>query len=144
MEQNTEPTVEKRKAGRPKGTTGIPINRTKHTREKGPKRPSRGGYRPNAGRKPGTKQQITIEGLLTTLKEQSNGENYEELLVQDFMKSRVAGDTHLTMKYHNLILNKVMNTLAKVEVTDSQDAVEMKKLAFAEALAKLTGIKEDK
>jgi len=48
------------------------------------------------------------------------------------------------MKYHNLILNKVMNTLAKVEVTDSQDAVEMKKLAFAEALAKLTGIKEDK
>ena len=37
-----------------------------------------------------------------------------------------------------------MGTLAKVEVTDSTDNVEMKKLAFAEALAKITGIKEDK
>jgi len=142
MEQNLEPT--KRKAGRPKGTTGIPINRTKHTREKGPKRPSRGGARPNSGRKPGSKQQLTIEGLLETLKIQANGQNYEELLVEDFMRSRGAGDTHLTMKYHNLILNKVMGTLAKVEVTDSTDNVEMKKLAFAEALAKITGIKEDK
>jgi len=142
MEQNLEPT--KRKAGRPKGTTGIPINRTKHTREKGPKRPSRGGARPNSGRKPGSKQQLTIEGLLETLKTQANGQNYEELLVEDFMRSRGAGDTHLTMKYHNLILNKVMGTLAKVEVTDSTDNVEMKKLAFAEALAKITGIKEDK
>jgi len=140
MEQNLEPT--KRKAGRPKGTTGIPINRTKHTREKGPKRPSRGGARPNSGRKPGSKQQLTIEGLLETLKIQANGQNYEELLVEDFMRSRGAGDTHLTMKYHNLILNKVMGTLAKVEVTDSTDNVEMKKLAFAEALAKITGAKE--
>jgi len=140
MEQNLEPT--KRKAGRPKGTTGIPINRTKHTREKGPKRPSRGGARPNSGRKPGSKQQLTIEGLLETLKTQANGQNYEELLVEDFMRSRGAGDTHLTMKYHNLILNKVMGTLAKVEVTDSTDNVEMKKLAFAEALAKITGAKE--
>ena len=141
MEQNLEPT-EKKKAGRPKGTTGIPINRTKHTREKGPKRPSRGGARPNSGRKPGSKQQLTIEGLLETLKIQANGQNYEELLVEDFMRSRGAGDTHLTMKYHNLILNKVMGTLAKVEVTDSTDNVEMKKLAFAEALAKITGAKE--
>jgi hypothetical protein len=47
------------------------------------------------------------------------------------------------MKYHNLILNKVMNSLAKIEVTDSQDAVEAKQLAFAEALAKLTGISPD-
>jgi hypothetical protein len=36
-----------------------------------------------------------------------------------------------------------MNSLAKVEVTDSSDAVEMKQAAFAEALAKLTGIKKD-
>jgi hypothetical protein len=37
-----------------------------------------------------------------------------------------------------------MNSLAKIEVTDSEDAIEAKKVAFAEALAKLTGINEDK
>ena len=36
-----------------------------------------------------------------------------------------------------------MNTLAKIEVTDSADAVETKKLAFADALAKLVEIKEE-
>jgi hypothetical protein len=34
-----------------------------------------------------------------------------------------------------------MNTLAKIEVTDSEDAIQAKQLAFAEALSKLTGIK---
>jgi len=33
-----------------------------------------------------------------------------------------------------------MNTLAKIEVTDSQEAIDAKKTAFAEALAKLTGV----
>jgi hypothetical protein len=37
-----------------------------------------------------------------------------------------------------------MNSLAKIEVTDSADAVEAKKLAFAEALSKLTGIENTK
>jgi hypothetical protein len=36
-----------------------------------------------------------------------------------------------------------MNNLAKIEVTDSKDAIEAKQAAFAEALAKLTGIKEE-
>jgi hypothetical protein len=36
-----------------------------------------------------------------------------------------------------------MNSLAKVEVTDSADAVAAKQQAFADALAKLTGVKND-
>jgi hypothetical protein len=47
------------------------------------------------------------------------------------------------MKYHNLILNKVMNTLTKIEITDSAEVLDAKKAAFAEALQKLTGIKVD-
>jgi hypothetical protein len=130
MEKNIEEPI-KRGRGRPVGV-------------KGPKRPSRGGARPNAGRKKGSTNELTISSLLSTLKEKSNGKGYESMLVEDFMQARNNNDTQLTIKYHNLILNKVMNTLAKVEVTDSQDVVEAKKLAFAEALAKLTGIKEDK
>ena len=60
------------------------------------------------------------------------------------IKSRLNGDSQLILKYHNLILNKVMNTLTKVEVTDSEESIESKKQAFSEALAKITGITENK
>ena len=33
--------------------------------------------------------------------------------------------------------------LTKIEVTDSEETIESKQLAFAEAFAKLTGIKKD-
>jgi hypothetical protein len=35
-----------------------------------------------------------------------------------------------------------MTNMAKIEVTDSTDAIEAKKLAFAEALSKLTGLQK--
>ena len=107
------------------------------------KAPGRGGARVGAGRPKGSTSQVTIDGLLDALKAQANGKNYEDLLVEDFMKARNVGDSHLTVKYHNLILNKVMNSLAKIEVTDSAEALEAKQTAFAEAFAKLTGIKKD-
>jgi hypothetical protein len=103
-----------------------------------------GGARPGAGRKPGSKSHITIEGLLTQVQNQTRGQDYEALLIQDFLDARNGHNKELLLKYHNLILNKVMNTLAKIEVTDSEDAVEAKKLAFAEALSKLTGIENAK
>jgi hypothetical protein len=99
------------------------------------------GARKGAGRKKGGRNTITIENLLDVLEQ--NGQPYENLLVEDFLEARNNRDTQLTLKYHNLILNKVMNSLAKIEVTDSKDAVEAKQLAFAEALAKLTGISSD-
>jgi len=107
------------------------------------KAPSRGGARKGAGRPKGSTQQITIEGLLESVKLKSNGNDYQSILVEDFLDARNRNDTHLVMKYHNLILNKVMNSLAKVEVTDSKDQIEMKQQAFAQALAKFTGIKEE-
>jgi hypothetical protein len=103
----------------------------------------RGGARPNAGRPKGSTEQVTIDGLLLEVKARSNGQPYEALLVEDFLQARSRGDTQLTVKYHNLILNKVMSTIAKIEVTEPQDAIEAKQAAFAEALAKLTGIKKD-
>lgn len=103
-----------------------------------------GGARAGAGRKPGSKSHITIEGLLAQVQSQTKGQDYETILVQDFLAARDSHDKQLLLKYHNLILNKVMNTLAKIEVTDSADAVEAKKLAFAEALSKLTGIENAK
>jgi hypothetical protein len=102
----------------------------------------KGGARPGAGRRKGSTQEISVNTLLAKLKEKSGGKDYEDLLVTDFLIARTK-DPQLTHKYHTLILGKVMNTLAKIEVTDSADAVESKKLAFADALAKLTGIEKD-
>lgn len=99
-----------------------------------------GGARPNSGRKVGGRDMVTIRGLIDQIRTQAGGREYEELLVEDFLSARLDGDKATVIKYHNLILNKVMNSLAKIEVTDSADAIESKKQAFAEALARLTGV----
>jgi hypothetical protein len=102
----------------------------------------KGGNRPGAGRPKGSKATITIQGLLDEITHQA-GVDYDEVLVTDFQAARNRGDNQLVMKYHNLILNKVMNTLTKIEITDSAEVLDAKKAAFAEALQKLTGIKVD-
>ena len=101
---------------------------------------SHGGARKGAGRPKGGKNAISIHDLLTSLEARSGGQRYEDLLVDDFITARNEGNKDVVLKYHHLILNKVMNTLAKIEVEDSADAVEAKKIAFAEALAKFTGV----
>jgi len=99
-----------------------------------------GGHRKGAGRPKGSRDQVSIKNLLEALDRKTGGRDYEDLLVEDFLESRLNRDTQLTLKYHNLILNKVMSSLAKIEVTDSKDAIEAKQAAFAEALAKLVGV----
>ena len=108
-----------------------------------PKPTGRGGARPGAGRKKSSKNHVSVEDLLISLETRTQGQTYEELLVDDFLSARNEGDKNIVLKYHNLILNKVMNTLAKIEVTDSADAIEAKKTAFAEALSKLTGVNQE-
>jgi hypothetical protein len=104
---------------------------------------AKGGYRPNAGRPKGSKDNVTIKHLLENIYNQTSGRDYEELLVEDFLQARNQNDKQTVIKYHNLILSKVMNTLTKIEINESADQVEAKKLAFAEALAKLTGVQKD-
>ena len=101
-----------------------------------------GGARKGSGRPKTAPDAITVKGLLEMVHKKANGKNYEEVLIEDFMRARDDNDRNLVVKYHNLILNKVMNSLAKIEVTDSQDNIEQKQLAFAEALAKLTGVQK--
>ena len=102
-----------------------------------------GGARANAGRKPGTKNHISVADLLASLTARTGGQRYEDLLVDDFLAARNEGNKDTVIKYHNLILNKVMNTLAKIEVEDSADAVAAKQAAFALALRKFTGVTVD-
>lgn len=101
-----------------------------------PKKTGWGGKREGAGRPAGRKDQLTVGKLLDEVYKQT-GRDYHEVLVEDFLAARIGDDKALVTKYHQLILNKVMNTLARVEVTDSEDTIEAKKAAFAAALAEL-------
>lgn len=100
---------------------------------------SRGGARAGAGRPKGTRNKVTVQDLLLAI-ETETGSGYEELLVRDFMAARLGNDNHLVHKYHNLISGKILSTLATVEVTDSEDAILAKQVAFAAAIAQITGI----
>ena len=112
--------------------------------KKGGPRKNTGGARAGAGRKKGSQQEMNITTLLANLKIKSGGKSYEDILIEDFLSVRAQNDKGLVAKYHHLILNKVMHSLAEVTVVDSADNIESKKLAFAEALAKITGINKDK
>ena len=98
------------------------------------KKNSHGGARANAGRPKGTADRVTIAGLLEAVQKKANGKSYAEILAEDFQAARTTGDTHLTVKYHNLILNKVAASLANIEVTDSADTVANKEAAFLKAI----------
>lgn len=103
----------------------------------------RGGARIGAGRPKGGTNNITVAYLLEALETKKPGAKYEDILMEDFLEARNNNDKQLVLKYHNLILNKVMTTTTKIEVTDSEDAIVAKQLAFADALAKLTGLQKE-
>lgn len=113
------------------------LKESKTTKPKG----KRGGARPNSGRKKGSADKVTIAGLLEAV-QQTTGQDYMTILAEDFNRARQGNDGALTVKYHNLIMNKVMASLNQVEVNESEDSVEAKKQAFAEAMKSIAGVKK--
>lgn len=104
------------------------------------KSPGRGGARAGAGRPKGAVDKVTVNGLLETLAAKTNNRDYEEILIEDFLQARANKDTQLVLKYHTLILSKVMSTKTQIEIEQSGDSIAAKQAAFAEALAKFTKI----
>ena len=97
-----------------------------------------GGARPGAGRPKGSTNAVTVQGLLGAI-DTAAGRPYIELLAEDFTHAR-ANDRALAQKYHHLIMSKVAATLAAVEVSDSESAVEAKQQAFRDALTALAQV----
>lgn len=98
------------------------------------KKGNAGGARAGAGRPKGSTHTVTIAGLLEAVQAKANGQCYMEILAEDFQTARLNKDTNLTMKYHNLILNKVAATLTNIQVTDSSETVANKEAAFLKAI----------
>ena len=112
------------------------LNNNMHLKE--PKKSGRGGARPGSGRPKGTTDRVTVASLLAAI-EDTNGRPYVEILAEDFALAR-QNDRGLTAKYHNLLANKLMNSLQTLEVIESADLVDAKAQAFQDAVAKLAQI----
>lgn len=102
-----------------------------------------GGARPGSGRPKGSQEKVSIKNLLDELHVQSGGKHYEQILIEDFLDARSRKDTMLMMKYHQLILQKVLVHHSRIEIVESADVVEAKKQAFAEALAKMVAHEQE-
>ena len=99
---------------------------------------TRGGARKGAGRPKGSRDRVTVQSLLEALDTKTKGVSYEELLIDDFLAARQGNDNQLTLKYHTLISNKLISTLATVEVNSGADELAAKQAAFAQAIAAIT------
>jgi len=104
------------------------------------KNSNRGGARPGAGRPRGTTHKVTVQGLIDQVAARSGGQDYTELLVEDFLRARLENDRNLTLKYHNLISSKVLADRIDIEVNEDEDTVTAKRAAFAAAIAAVAGL----
>ena len=104
------------------------------------KRSNRGGARPGAGRPKGSRDRVTVQGLLETLHTKTGGQSYEELLLDDFLAARLADDRMLTLKYHNLIMNKLVSDKVSIDVNESEDIIAARRLAFDQAVQSLSNV----
>jgi hypothetical protein len=98
--------------------------------------------RPGAGRPKGSKDRVTVGGILDALDARTGGQSYEDILIEDFLASRLSNDAQLTHKYHTLLSNKFIANLNEVMLEDNTEIVSAKQLAFAEAIKQI--INKDK
>jgi hypothetical protein len=101
---------------------------------------NRGGARPGAGRPLGSGNKIRLEDLLKEIETQA-GMSYAERLATNYMGAINRSDWSKVENYDRAFLNKVVADKVEVETLESEDAVQAKAEAFAEAIAALTQVK---
>jgi hypothetical protein len=87
------------------------------------KSPSRGGARPNSGRKVGQGNKISGERLIEQLSA-TCGQPYEQQFAQNYMRAIIDNDKHVVCKYDQMILNKVIADRAEIDVTSAGEAIK--------------------
>jgi hypothetical protein len=106
---------------------------------KEPKSNGHGGARPGAGRKPGSGNKIRLEDLLGEIEHQA-GMPYAERLALNYVGAIERADWSKVENYDRAFLNKVVADKVEVETVESEDVVQAKAQAFAEAIATLATV----
>lgn len=94
---------------------------------------SRGGARPNAGRKQGGTNKLTGATILEQVQLQL-GRPYEEQLVNNYMNCLANQDLTMIHQYDKLFLSKVVADKVEVDMRVTEDVLEAKKQAFIDAM----------
>jgi hypothetical protein len=100
------------------------------------KAPSRGGARPNAGRKKGSSPRYTIEDLMSTFEARA-GVTFAEQVMENYVSALDRSDWTGVRDYDKILLAKLVADKSEIEVIESQDQVDAKQQAFQDALSKL-------
>ena len=108
-----------------------------------PKISSRGGVRDNSGRPRGSTNRLTAKEILATANSML-GKPFVVSLLEGYIETIHSDDRRNRAVYEKMILDKVATTIVEAEITDSSDALAAKTAAFTEALAALTGVRNEK
>lgn len=98
---------------------------TKPKQIRGPykvKSPSRGGPRPNAGRKPGQKQKISAYQLLDAV-QNVTGKEFALLVAEQLQAAITAKDSRLVKDYLDMIGKKAIADLQETDITSGGEAL---------------------
>ena len=98
---------------------------------------SRGGARPNAGRKKGMPNKISAATILEQVQLQL-GRPFEEQLVNNYMNCLGNQDLNMIHQYDKLFLSKVIADKVEVDMRVTEDQLEQKKQAFIDAMNTLS------
>ena len=98
---------------------------------------SRGGARPGAGRKLGSSNKLKLEDLLQDIEKHTNM-TYSQRVATNYLEAIQRGDHAGVRDYDKILLGKLVADKQELEVTNTSDAVEAKREAFADAVAALS------
>ena len=96
----------------------------------------RGGARVGAGRPKGSGNKITAQDLIDAA-QLVVGKPFVISLMEGYAKSIDENNNKVRVMYERMVLDKIVADRQQVEVVENDDALEAKRLAFAEALAQI-------
>lgn len=99
----------------------------------------RGGAREGAGRPKGSGNKITAQDLIDTAN-QVIGKPFVVSLFEGYKDSIMSNDKKVRVMYEKMIIDKVVADRQQIETVESEDAVQQRAQAFAEALASLAQV----
>ena len=106
------------------------------------KSPSRGGYRPGSGRKPGSTTKVRLEDLIQDVETATNMP-FTQRVALNYAMAIDRSDWARVENYDKALLKKMVADLSQVEITEDEDVVGAKKAAFAAAIAAVAGLNDN-
>jgi hypothetical protein len=91
------------------------------------------------GRPKNSHSRLTIDRLLNSI-ELTAGASFALLIAQGYHDAILSGDRRLRLEYERMLLAKLVADKVDIAVTESEDSIQAKKIAFQEAVRRFAAI----